>query len=257
MFFPAAVQNMFSPRDKMPLVVWYSAAVASASAPPAAATKWSASGHIIATVELCGFGTTGPRPSGGGLSSSSYAPEDMAHEMGRSVPGFHAGEIARVHEYLAGRKEVSSIVLAVVEDHIDNAMLHALLSIAESHPTSVPKKLAIVGGQSSLAAAGKARLYSPDNYYSWIFGLLTAYDKPDAVAAVLSLPQQVCVLVLSPVDELLKPLDAATAKADYEFASSVGGSRITVEVGPVPTDDDAVAAVDRWFAPATRTLHSS
>ena len=38
----------------------------------------------------------------------------MAHEMGRSVPGFHAGEIARVHEFLAGRKDVSSIALAVV-----------------------------------------------------------------------------------------------------------------------------------------------
>ena len=71
MFFPAAVQDAMSPRGKMPLIVWYSAAVASASAPPAAATQWSASGHIVATVELCGFGTTGPRPSGGGLASSS------------------------------------------------------------------------------------------------------------------------------------------------------------------------------------------
>ena len=172
----------------------------------------------------------------------------MAHEMGRSVPGFHAGEIARVHEFLAGRKDVSSIVLAVVEDHIDSAMLHALLSTADAHPASVPKKLAIVGGQASLAAAAKARLYAPDNYYSWIFGLLTAYDKPDAVAAVLSLPQKVEVLVLSPVDELLKPLEAAAARSEYAFATSVGGSRITVEAGPAPTDDGALAAITKWFA---------
>ena len=127
-------------------------------------------------------------------------------------------------------------------------MLHALLSTADSHPASVPKKLAIVGGQASLAAAAKARLYAPDNYYSWIFGLLTAYDKPDAVAAVLSLPQKVEVLVLSPVDELLKPLEATAARSEYAFATSVGGSRITVEAGPAPTDDGALAAISKWFA---------
>ena len=83
-----------SPRKKRPVIVWYescrgsytaaaaqqlvessnthrcavisirySAAVASASAPPVAATSatgWVASGHVVATVELCGFGTTGP-----------------------------------------------------------------------------------------------------------------------------------------------------------------------------------------------------
>ena len=65
------------------------------------------------------------------------------------------------------------------------------------------------------------------------------------------------MLVLSPVDELLKPLDAATARADYEFAVGVGSSRITVEVGPVPTDEDAVAAISKWFVPATAILDSS
>ncbi len=70
-------------------------------------------------VELCGFGTTGPLPSGGGTSSSSYAPEDMAHELGRSVPGFHAGEIARVHGFLMARQDISEIALVVAEDHTD------------------------------------------------------------------------------------------------------------------------------------------
>ena len=60
-YFPASVQDMTAPRKKMPLVVWYSAAVASASAPPDAASQWASAGHAFAMVELCGFGTTGPR----------------------------------------------------------------------------------------------------------------------------------------------------------------------------------------------------
>lgn len=60
-YFPASVQDMTTPRKKMPIVVWYSAAVASASAPPDAAIQWTSSGHAFARVELCGFGTTGPR----------------------------------------------------------------------------------------------------------------------------------------------------------------------------------------------------
>lgn len=163
------------------------------------------------------------------------------------MPGFNAGEIARVHAFLTGRKDVSTIELVVAEDHTDTAVLHAILATA-STPASTPAKLAIVGGQASLAAAAKARLYSPNNYYSWIFGLLTVYDKPDAVAAALSLPKNIAVLLLSPLDEMLKPLGAAAASAEYAFASKVGGARLTVHAEPLPTSPDALAAVGKWFA---------
>jgi len=106
LYLPAAVTDMMSPRKKLPLVTWYSSAVAAAGAPPAAAEHFTASGHAFAAVELCGFGTTGPLPSTPGLNSGSYAPEDMANELGRSLPGFHAGEIARVHAYLLSRPDV-------------------------------------------------------------------------------------------------------------------------------------------------------
>ena len=194
---------------------------------------------------LPGFGTTGPKPSDGGLKSSGYAPEDMSHELGRSLPGFHAGEIARVHAYLTGRDDISSIVLAVVEDHTDSAMLHAILATAATAPASTPAKLAIVGGQASLAAAAQARLYSPDNYWSWVFGLLTVYDKPDAVAAVLSLPKAVDILVLGPLDEMLRPLSEGVAKEVYAFASSVGSGRLAVQAGGPA---GALAAISKWFA---------
>ena len=85
------------------------------------------------------------------------------------------------------------------------------------------------------------------NYYSWIFGLLTVYDKPDAVAAVLSLPKQVEMLVLSPLDETLAPLDAAAAAMEYEFAASVGGNRLSVQVQAADTPAAALAAIAKWF----------
>eukprot|EP01043_Picozoa_sp_COSAG02_P005719 COSAG02_NODE_157_length_32999_cov_31.863647_3_plen_265_part_00 len=230
-YFPAHVQDMTTPREKMPLVVWYSATVASASAPPDAANQLAGSGHAVALVELCGFGTTGPRPSSSGLAASSYAPEDLAHEIGRSVPGFHAGEIDRVHVFLSNRRDVQSIVLAVAEDHTDTALLHALLSSSDGQTAAPhsPKNVAIVSGQASLAAAAKARLYSPDNYYSWIFGMLAFYDKTDVVAALLSLKDQLNVLLLGPLDELLRPLSSTAAGEAYQFASDVGGARLTIE----------------------------
>ena len=65
-YLPASIDDMMTPREKFPLIVWYSSSVASASAPPAQATKWAQTGHAVAVVELCGFGSTGPVPSGGG-----------------------------------------------------------------------------------------------------------------------------------------------------------------------------------------------
>ena len=73
-------------------VVWYSKQTVSPSSPPAAASTFTASGHAVAMVELCGFGQSGPAFANG-LGSGSYSSEDLAHEIGRSVPGFHAGEM--------------------------------------------------------------------------------------------------------------------------------------------------------------------
>ena len=70
-----------------------------------------------------GFGSVGPafasEPSGIG-----QAAEDMAHEIGRSIPGIHAGDVVRVNRYLDSRDDVSQIELIVTEDYIDVAVMH-------------------------------------------------------------------------------------------------------------------------------------
>lgn len=177
LYFPATVVDMMTPRPKMAAIVWYSKQIAAPGSPPVAATQWAAQGYVFASVELCGFGNTGFTdgvPSGHSLGSLGYAPEDMAHEIGRSLPGFHAGEMLRVQAFLTGRSDISEIALAVADDHLDSAILHELLCSARSHPATAPARLAIMSGQVSFAAPAKARLYSPANYYSWIFGILTA-----------------------------------------------------------------------------------
>jgi hypothetical protein len=167
--------------------------------------------------------------------------------LGSVTPGFHAGEIARVHDFLSRHKDISEIKLVVCEDHTDSAVLHAILSTAEKRPEYTPAKLAIVNGQASLAAAAQARLYSTNNYYSWIFGLLTVYDKPDAIAAVLSLPKKVELLLLSPLDEILAPLSILAAGAEYKLAASIGGSRLTLQAQGADTPSAMLAAVVKWF----------
>ena len=68
-----------------------------------------------------------------------------------------------MHSFLLARADVSSIALVAAQDYIDVALLHALVTDSNSDTPRV----AIVGGQASLAAAAKARIYSPDIYYSW------------------------------------------------------------------------------------------
>ena len=48
----------------------------------------------------------------------------MAHEIGRSIPGMHAGDVVRVNRYLNGRDDVQTVVAIVAEDFIDVAVMH-------------------------------------------------------------------------------------------------------------------------------------
>ena len=155
--------------------------------------------------------------------------------------------LVKVHTYLAGREDVSEIALAVVEDHIDVALLHSILAHVNGTAAATPKKIVIVGGQASLAAPAEARIYDVSTYYSWIFGILTAYDLADTLAAVLSSPKELSVLVLGPKDEQLKPLDGAAAQEEYAFASSVGGSRLSVQAGAVGGDAEVLESVLKWL----------
>ena len=95
----------------------------------------------------------------------------------------------------------------------------------------------------------RSRLYDTSTYFSWIYGILKSYDLSDTVAAMLSLPKKIEVLVLGPCDELLRPLSRSAATEEYAFAASVGGNRLTVQPGPAGDDSAVLAAVLKWLLP--------
>lgn len=206
LYFPATVVDMMTPRKKMAAIVWYSQQIADAGSPPrgsnavgcgrirrrlrralwfrhhrSSTLQWEsqfgwirprgpgARDWALAAWVCVGCVTPGER-GGWGRDGAQSANTDVDGQLHR----FHAGEIARVHTFLTQRTDISGIALAVADDHIDAALLHQLLCTAHTHPATVPAKLAIVSGQVSYAAPAQARLYSPVNYYSWIFAILTA-----------------------------------------------------------------------------------
>jgi hypothetical protein len=126
LFFPSSVVDTSSPRTPMPVVVWYRGGNATAPEhPPPLAVNLTSRGYVVALPELCGFGQTAGSLRGPALSGRGMAAEDMAHEIGRSLPGFHAGEMVRVERYLKSRSDISSIALVLTEDHLDVAAMHA------------------------------------------------------------------------------------------------------------------------------------
>jgi hypothetical protein len=150
----------------------------------------------------------------------------MAMELGRSIPGFMAGDMVRVHRYLRSRVDVDGILLAMASDSLDVALVHSALS----SPADAPDRIVLVAPRSSLGRAATERIYVTKSYYSWIFGLLKHYDLSDTVAAMVDTTK---LLVLGPVDGAsLVPLNATAAQEAYAFATrSASSGSITVTAG--------------------------
>ena len=146
-----------------------------------------------------------------GLGGLGQAAEDMAHELGRSIPGFHAGEMIRVHKFLNQRPDIGSLDALITQDHLDVAAMHALMAV----PSDTVPRLAMISPAASFAAAARSRLYDPTIYYSWIFGVLKEYDLADCIAACVSLGTR--VTVLGPLDEASQPMNTTQANIAYAF----------------------------------------
>lgn len=74
---------------------------------------------------------------------------------------------------------------------------------------------------------------------------LHVLGRPDALAAVLSLPQKLNVLVISPLDAMLSPLALSAAHEAYQFATSVGGPRLTVKAEVAA--QDVLSTITSWL----------
>eukprot|EP00041_Stephanoeca_diplocostata_P034184 m.1149850 g.1149850 ORF g.1149850 m.1149850 type:complete len:945 (-) comp24476_c0_seq75:328-3162(-) len=247
LFFPATVSDLMTPRQPMDAVVWYQTATVSASAPPAAAVNLTAQGYIAVFAELCGFGESGSAFSPT-LQGNGQAAEDMAHELGRSIPGIHAGDIVRVHRYLTQqRTDVRNIDVAVAQDYLDVALVHATLA----DMAHAPKHIALLKPRAALASAAMERLYQPTAYYAWIYGILAQYDLPDAVAAAAMGTPATRVLIVGPVHGAsLQALSASDATTAYAFATRATAARpsaLTVLPGNFSDSNSELSALLYWL----------
>lgn len=253
LFFPRPVMDMMTPRRPMPAVVLYRRARADLAAGiPDDVAAYNHAGYVAAAVDPCGLGEAGDAFVDGLEGGRGQAAEDMAHELGRSIPGLMAGDMARAHAYLRARPDISAIVAAVAADFLDVALLHAALAA----PAEAPPRLVLVAPRSSLAAAASARLYQVRGYYSWVFGVLAHYDLADCVAAAAAANTSSGVLVLGPVDGAsLAPLDAAAAAAEYAFAARAAGRQLTVAAGTFAAGEVAARTI-AWLGEAARATES-
>eukprot|EP00039_Didymoeca_costata_P002094 m.57479 g.57479 ORF g.57479 m.57479 type:complete len:914 (+) comp11111_c0_seq1:86-2827(+) len=238
LYFPASVSDMMTPRPAMKTVVMYTASAAQPSNPSVEVLQFVGNGYLVAVVELCGFGQTSGAFSSG-ISGRGQAAEDMAHEIGRSIPGIHAGDIVRVSSFLLKKPYVSSIDMSISFDAIDVAVLHALLA----RPDLAPPKIALVAPRATLSAAAKARFYDTSDYYSWVFGVLQYYDLPDLVAATVE--NLSSVMILGPVDELKHAITVGEANQTYEFAASMASKDLKVYCGNF-SDEEVAQKVMEW-----------
>lgn len=253
LYLPPPAQEPIAPRDPMDAIVWYARDPADASKPAAGAAAFAAAGYMVAVASVCGFGESGgmlppDSQTAASLTANVQPPgqgaEDMAHEIGRSLPGFHAGDMVRAHRFLRGRRDVRSLALVVTEDHLDVAA--AVAALAE--PAESPACLAMVAPRASLAAAALSRVYLPLGYHGWIFNLLPSFDLADLAAAAAGRTK---LLVLGPRDGAsLEPLTPAAAAAAYAFASAAAPpGALTIKPGAF----DAAAVVQelrKWLGRA-------
>lgn len=105
-------------------------------------------GYVVAVPDLCGLGEAGDAFTTTGLGKGAGGCEQMATEMGRSVPGMHAADVQRAANFVNGLAEVKGIQATIALDHTMTAVL--LGSFLGSHHPSLGK-IAIVSPVSSFS----------------------------------------------------------------------------------------------------------
>lgn len=107
------------------------------SGPPLAytlVTEGIGAGYAVALVSLCGFGEMGgdiTKVLSTWTNNISETPQQFAVFNGRSMPGFHAGEVTRTLAWLANRQDISGVAALLAADNIHPAAL--ISAIGDGH----------------------------------------------------------------------------------------------------------------------------
>ncbi len=159
---------------------------------------------LVVAADLSGIGEVGESLSG------IKAPFTCLL-IGRSLPGFHAGEIVRIADYIETRNDVSKGNIGLLAySHTTPAALHAA---AFDESLSAMALIEPLIAYESVATS----LYYDTPGWIDVPGILTKYDLPDLAACVAPRP----LLILSPVDARLQPVDSQECKNGYEVTTTI------------------------------------
>lgn len=189
-------------------------------------------GFIVATPDLSGLGEVGESVSG-------IKAQFTAALIGRSIPGFHAGEINRIAKFLEDRDRVTSIA-AVADSHLCPALLHAAAF------DSGLDRIVLIRPLVSYGAVATSLFYEAPGW-THVQGALRAYDLPDLAACVAPRP----LLILSPTGPLEKPIPEGHAGRSYEIVNRAYTSQQVRDnfrlLAGVETEEDIRIRVLDWL----------
>ena len=193
---------------------------------------------------------------------------DVAFNLNRSIPGFHAADVVRAAValatpgYLPGAA-ATTIVATVSTNDTAAAVLTAALVTAAGVPGPAPSPgggtrrqgptrallgdVAVLSSVASWEMTVTSARYDMSAYYSFVYGGLAHFDLPDMLAALVAAPSSppVRVMVGQPLDAQRRPLSRSAAEQAYGFARSVNATGVTLQarVGP----QGLTAELLRWL----------
>ncbi len=184
--------------------------------------------YIVAAPDLSGIGEPGDSLSGIKAPYTGLL-------IGRSLPGFHAGEIIRIANFVRSLEQTNPDRLALIaRSHLGPALLHAAAF------DSSLDHIAIVDSIDSYASiALNARYEIP----SWchVPSALPAYDLSDLAAC----PAPRSMLFLSPVDSLLQPVNEETFQKEYALALQ-SANNLSLVCGPLEEPEKLTCLIE-WI----------
>jgi len=200
-------------------------------------------GYAVLSPDLIGTGETGPGTYRGDSYGYRQGKGDYniwfgALQVGRSIVGIRAGDVARLVQYLRGNPKIDAgSIAAVAHGRMGPVLLHA----AAFEPGIA--RVALLDSLATYDSIVMNEYYKPELIHATVPGALTAYDLPDLAATLAPRP----LLVAGAVDHYERPADLAGVRRDYDvaqkaYADADAGPALRIEAGAGRSELDTLLA---------------
>ncbi len=145
-------------------------------------------GYAVLSPDLIGTGETGPGTYRGDSYGYRQGKGDYniwfgALQVGRSIVGIRAGDVARLVQYLRGNPKIDAgSIAAVAHGRMGPVLLHA----AAFEPGIA--RVALLDSLATYDSIVMNEYYKPELIHATVPGALTAYDLPDLAATLAPRP---------------------------------------------------------------------